>query len=92
MNDSYPDLIWKLSVCSVTFGVMLATLAKPSSSNHLEAESQYWIGIMMLTAALILTGVLGVLQERTYSKYGPCWQEGVFYTVPNAWDYLHIYN
>lgn len=35
----------------------------------------------MLTVSLMLTGVLGVLQERTYTKYGPHWKEGVFYTV-----------
>ncbi len=35
----------------------------------------------MLTFSLLLTGILGVLQERTYTKYGPHWKEGVFYTV-----------
>jgi len=34
----------------------------------------------MLTISLFLTGILGVLQEKTYKKYGPCWKEGVFYT------------
>jgi len=34
----------------------------------------------MLTVSLLLTGVLGMLQEQTYIKYGPCWKEGVFYT------------
>ena len=35
----------------------------------------------MLVVSLFLTGFLGVLQERTYKQYGPCWREGVFYTV-----------
>ena len=35
----------------------------------------------MLSASLLLTGALGVMQERTYSEYGPHWREGVFYTV-----------
>lgn len=35
----------------------------------------------MLTFSLILTGVLGMLQEITYKKYGPHWKEGLFYTV-----------
>ena len=30
---------------------------------------------------VVVTGMLGLLQERTYAKYGPCWREGVFYTV-----------
>lgn len=43
----------------------------------------------MLTASLLLTGVLGLLQERTYTKYGPCWREGLFYTVsPHIRTYL----
>ena len=42
---------------------------------------RYSLGIGMLTVSLLCTGLLGVLQERTYQKYGPCWKEGVFYTV-----------
>lgn len=34
----------------------------------------------MMTASLLLTGVLGLLQESTYTTYGPHWKEGVFYT------------
>ncbi len=42
---------------------------------------QYSIGIGMLVVSLLCTGILGMLQERTYRKYGPCWREGVFYMV-----------
>lgn len=35
----------------------------------------------MLVISLFCTALLGLLQERTYKKYGPCWKEGVFYTV-----------
>jgi len=42
--------------------------------------SRYTVGIAMLVTSLICTAVHGALQERTYSKYGPCWREGVFYT------------
>lgn len=70
------------SVLLVTMGVILATLSRMSS---LESDApvdmeQYSIGITMLFTSLLLTGVLGLLQEKTYTKYGPCWQEGVFYT------------
>jgi len=34
----------------------------------------------MLVISLLLTAALGLAQERTYKKYGPCWREGVFYT------------
>lgn len=39
------------------------------------------IGVLMLSISLLLSGTLGLLQEITYKKYGPCWREGVFYTV-----------
>ncbi|KAL0566441.1 hypothetical protein V5O48_015574, partial [Marasmius crinis-equi] len=42
--------------------------------------SRYALGIGMLVVSLLLSGILGILQEKTYKKYGPCWKEGVFYT------------
>ena len=42
---------------------------------------QYSVGIGMMVVSLLCTGILGMLQERTYRKYGPCWREGVFYMV-----------
>lgn len=75
----------KISVLIVSFGVLLATMSNTPSSampgkTAVESE-KYLIGICMLTVSLLFTGVLGVLQEKTYKKYGPCWKEGVFYTV-----------
>ncbi|KAF7297120.1 Glucooligosaccharide oxidase [Mycena indigotica] len=72
-----------LSVLLVTTGVILVTLARPSAksaSSITEDLQQYTVGISMLTASIVLTGVVGLLQEWTYTTYGPCWQEGVFYT------------
>jgi len=70
------------SVCLASLGVILTTLSRPSSPSKRSTEDleQYIIGISMLTISLLLTGVLGMLQELTYRKYGPCWREGVFYT------------
>jgi len=70
------------SVFLVSAGVILTTFSRPSSpakwsSGDLE---QYAIGVSMLAVSSVLTGVLGMLQEQTYRKYGPCWREGVFYT------------
>lgn len=65
-------------------GVILATLSRPSSPKSSDTPAdlgRYTIGVAMLTFSLFLTGTLGVLQERTYTKYGPHWKEGVFYTV-----------
>jgi len=74
------------SVILVSAGVIWATLARPSAQKKgdpiqsAEDIQKYTIGISMLVASLILTGFFGLLQERTYQTYGPCWKEGVFYT------------
>jgi UDP-xylose/UDP-N-acetylglucosamine transporter B4 len=39
------------------------------------------MGVAILLTSLVCTGAHGVLQERTYSTYGPHWREGVFYMV-----------
>lgn len=72
-----------VSVLFVTVGVILATLSTPSQAQDTHAHvdlTEYTLGIIMLTASLLMTGVLGMLQERTYTRYGPHWQEGLFYT------------
>lgn len=83
----------KLSIVIVTVGVVLATLSKPSSTSKNAVASPprspeqlraYTIGIIMLVVSLFSTGLLGLLQEKTYQKYGPHWREGVFYTVSTS--------
>lgn len=78
----------QLSVITVTIGVVLATLSRPkadltqsSQPRTPEDLRRYTVGILMLVISLFCTALLGLLQERTYKKYGPCWKEGVFYTV-----------
>jgi hypothetical protein len=74
--------------------VILATLSRPASGkhnpHHLSTQSsvteyaisqKYIYGIFMLVISLFLTAWLGVLQERTYRRYGPVWKEALFYTV-----------
>lgn len=39
------------------------------------------MGILMLSLSLVMSGTLGVLQERTFAVHGPHWREGLFYTV-----------
>ncbi|PPR00458.1 hypothetical protein CVT24_004519 [Panaeolus cyanescens] len=87
LKKSY-SILQIFSVFTVTVGVVLATLSKTSgatNSNFSKLMSpedlrQYIIGIVMMVVSLFCTGMLGILQERTYGKYGPCWKEGVFYT------------
>lgn len=71
------------AVAFVSLGVLLATFSRPSSSSSSDDPAEfgrYLLGVAMMTTSLILTGVLGMLQESTYSKFGPHWREGVFYT------------
>ncbi|KAI9064142.1 UAA transporter [Trametes sanguinea] len=71
------------AVALVSAGVVLATLSRPSTPKSSASPAdvgRYTIGVIMLTVSLLLTGILGVLQERTYTRYGPYWKEGVFYT------------
>ncbi|TFK51704.1 UAA transporter [Heliocybe sulcata] len=71
-----------VAVLLVVVGVVLATLSRssPSNSGPPIDSTRYTIGILMLISSLFLSGFLGILQEQTYGKYGPCWREGVFYT------------
>ncbi|KAI0272628.1 UAA transporter [Gloeopeniophorella convolvens] len=75
------------AVAFVSLGVVLATLSRPSAKPAAAATagspadaSRYAVGVAMLLLSLVCTGAHGALQERTYSAYGPCWREGVFYT------------
>ncbi|TBU60926.1 UAA-domain-containing protein [Dichomitus squalens] len=77
------SLAQKATVAFISAGVVLATLSRPSSTKSSDVPidiGRYTIGVAMLTFSLFLTGTLGVLQERTYTTYGPHWKEGVFYT------------
>ena len=73
----------KLAVLLVSIGVSIASISASSSSNTstVDLSTKYFYGILMLIASLFATAILGILQERTYKAYGPCWREGIFYTV-----------
>ncbi|KAF9928402.1 golgi uridine diphosphate-N- acetylglucosamine transporter [Linnemannia zychae] len=77
------------AVTIVTIGVIYATTsAKTNTSQKSSSKQQdstnnagdYAIGVIMLTAALIISSLMGLLQESTYRKYGAQWREGLFYT------------
>jgi UDP-xylose/UDP-N-acetylglucosamine transporter B4 len=74
------------AVAVVSSGVVIATLSRPRANSSAQPSttpaadtSRYAIGVAMLLTSLVCTGAHGVLQERTYSTYGPHWREGVFY-------------
>lgn len=80
------------SVAFVTLGVILTTLSgvkKPkrgvstSSVPGVGDIHQYLTGIVILSIALVLSGLLGVVQDRTFSKFrrkgDAPWEESMFY-------------
>jgi UDP-xylose/UDP-N-acetylglucosamine transporter B4 len=76
------------AVTIVTIGVIYATTsAKASSPQKAKPQGSagntgdYAIGVFMLTIALIISSLMGLLQEATYQKYGAEWREGLFYSV-----------
>jgi len=80
------NMLQILSVLVVTSGVVLATLSRTATTAEVsklrtaEDLHRYIIGISMIVLSLLCTGLLGLLQEKTYGRYGPCWREGLFYT------------
>ncbi|KAJ3020372.1 hypothetical protein HKX48_000901, partial [Thoreauomyces humboldtii] len=77
-----------LGVILVSAGVIAATYAsstptsQPASTAATTTPPLYeWLtGLLILTVALFLSAFLGQLQQTTYSRYGPAWREGLFYT------------
>ncbi|KAG0043515.1 golgi uridine diphosphate-N- acetylglucosamine transporter [Gryganskiella cystojenkinii] len=81
------------AVIVVTVGVIYATSsakantspskpATPGSGSGTEAVStgDYAIGVFMLSIAMIVSSLMGLLQESTYQTYGSEWREGLFYS------------
>lgn len=79
----------QLCVAVVSAGAILATVSRRSTSatsatatfKSQDDARKYIIGVLMMVISSVATGILGLLQELTYKTYGPCWKEGVFYTV-----------
>ncbi|KAG0234545.1 golgi uridine diphosphate-N- acetylglucosamine transporter [Actinomortierella wolfii] len=57
-----------------------ASSSSSSTGNEDVKATEYAIGIIMLLVALIISSLMGLLQESTYSKYGAQWREGLFYS------------
>jgi solute carrier family 35 (UDP-xylose/UDP-N-acetylglucosamine transporter), member B4 len=72
----------------VSCGVLMTTLSayNPSSTSSTSdgSSSSYLIGIGILSLALLLSGLLGIAQDRTFSNYSRSlksnpWEESMFY-------------
>ncbi|GJJ74064.1 solute carrier family 35 (UDP-xylose/UDP-N-acetylglucosamine transporter), member B4 [Entomortierella parvispora] len=77
------------AVVVVTIGVIYATTSAKASSGSSSSSKpasdtvstgDYAIGVFMLTIALIVSSLMGLLQESTYQTYGAEWREGLFYS------------
>jgi len=93
LTEVWLTLTGQISVLLVSLGVIIATLSRPvlpssaSTDQDRAADARtYATGIGLLATSLFLSGVLGVLQEKTYKQYGGHWREGVFYTVRPVMD------
>ncbi|KAF8298286.1 UAA transporter [Clavulina sp. PMI_390] len=90
------SILQVLSVLLVSVGIGIATTLGANTSKPRAAASsfdasgadalsasdvmQYTVGILMLTAALVLSTFLGFSQEKTYGQYGrQHWEEGMFF-------------
>lgn len=73
------------SVLLVTAGVVASTFSSqsgPSTSKQERGEvGEYATGVALLFAALVITGLMGLWQERTFRLYGnQNWRESMFYS------------
>ncbi|ELU44282.1 UAA domain-containing protein [Rhizoctonia solani AG-1 IA] len=60
----------------VTAGVITTTTSKTTSAASYQANTkEYALGVTCLALSLLGSGVLGLYQERTFTKYGPHWKE-----------------
>jgi len=73
-----------ISVVLISVGICLCTLASatekksPGQSVNVQATDEFsemfwWtVGIIMLTLALVLSAVMGLIQEKLYATHGKC--------------------
>ncbi|EIM21756.1 UDP-xylose and UDP-N-acetylglucosamine transporter [Wallemia mellicola] len=77
-------------VAVVTAGTLITTAYSPQTGSEVASEHSpldfdfswdYVVGISMLALALILSGFMGINQEKLYAKYGShTWPEMLFYS------------
>lgn len=85
LNKTYTPLKY-LSVIMVSAGIALCTImsasSKPSSSESEDENHQFWlfVGIGILTFALLMSARMGIYQEVLYGKYGKHPKEALFFS------------
>ncbi|KAG9127227.1 golgi uridine diphosphate-N- acetylglucosamine transporter [Ceratobasidium sp. 392] len=62
-----------LAALIVTLGVLTTTTSKPTSASSTSSNhdaTEYMLGIICLALSLLMSGLLGLFQERAFAKYG----------------------
>lgn len=91
-----------VAIVMISIGIFLAIMAsagdkvgeKAQASSEEFSDLFWWIvGIVMLTLALVLSAVMGLIQEKLYAKHGKYPDEALYYnhvlTLPM---FLFLYN
>ncbi|KAI5817146.1 UAA transporter family-domain-containing protein [Pyronema omphalodes] len=70
-----------ISVVILTVGCILSALADGEGMGKTEASmSRFITGLVILFVAQLLSAIMGLYIEATYTKYGNNYREGLFYT------------
>ncbi|KAL8948480.1 MAG: hypothetical protein Q9222_005339 [Ikaeria aurantiellina] len=74
-----------LSVALLTIGIIIAAMADAqskgkSTSGPSEVDPSFIAGLLILLLAQILSAIMGLYTQITYSKYGSQWHENLFYS------------
>lgn len=73
------------SVAMLTAGIGVAAMAdaqakgKTKSTSSTNIDSEFITGLVILAVAQLLSAVMGIYTEITYSRYGRHWHENLFY-------------
>jgi len=76
-------------VALITVGVTLFSITSAPSSSTMSASinQRFVMGVSLQLFALVLSGLLGLQQERVYRRHGEHPLEGMFYVVRHSVDY-----
>ena len=69
-------LSWRVHLCK---SLIDDTQGKMNSTSSTRFDSEFITGLSILAIAQLLSAIMGIYTELTYSKYGRYWHENLFY-------------
>ena len=69
-------LLWRVYLCKSLIDNMQG---KMNSTSSTRLDSEFITGLSILAVAQLLSAIMGIYTELTYSKYGRYWHENLFY-------------